>query len=188
MNYQRIYDQLIERAVQRCNMDGYTEKHHIIPKCMGGNNDPENLVRLTAREHFIAHWLLWRIHPTNHKLIRAFNGMCIRDRNNKRYYSSRGFAIAKNAANALEIIPWNKGKRTGPHSAERIAKRSDTRRGKPYKQSAQHAIRSAAMKVSAWQHIDEIKTLKAIGLTFKEIGQKYNCSYYTIFKIYHSTA
>jgi hypothetical protein len=40
---------------------GYSERHHIIPKSMGGSDCKENIVRLTAREHFICHWLLTKI-------------------------------------------------------------------------------------------------------------------------------
>ena len=74
MNYQWHYDQLIEtrKLLNRNKKDGnYYENHHIIMKSMGGTNDPENLVLLTAREHFIAHWLLWRIHR-NESSSRAF--------------------------------------------------------------------------------------------------------------------
>ena len=71
MNYQRIYDQIIDRAKER-TLEGYKEKHHIIPKCMGGSNKKENLIELTAREHFISHWLLCRIYPENRKLGHAF--------------------------------------------------------------------------------------------------------------------
>lgn len=39
-------------------LDCYTEKHHIIPKSLGGNDSKENIVVLTTREHFIAHLLL----------------------------------------------------------------------------------------------------------------------------------
>jgi hypothetical protein len=71
MDYQRIYDQIIDRAKER-KVEGYKEKHHIIPKCMGGSNQRENLVELTAREHFICHWILCRIYPENKKLGHAF--------------------------------------------------------------------------------------------------------------------
>jgi hypothetical protein len=71
MNYQRIYDQIIDRAKER-TLEGYKEKHHIIPKCMGGSNEKQNLVELTAREHFICHWLLCRVYPENKKLGHAF--------------------------------------------------------------------------------------------------------------------
>jgi len=60
--YTRWYYQLINRAQTReLSRDIYTEKHHIIPRCLGGDNSLENLARLTAREHFIAHWLLTKM-------------------------------------------------------------------------------------------------------------------------------
>ena len=65
MNYQSIYNRLIETRKSRILIkDVYYEKHHILPKSMGGENSIDNLVHLTAREHFLAHWLLWRIHKT----------------------------------------------------------------------------------------------------------------------------
>lgn len=59
MNYEKIYNQIIERAKLSNRIkskENYFEKHHIIPKCLGGDNEKENLVLLTAREHFICHW------------------------------------------------------------------------------------------------------------------------------------
>ena len=71
MNYQRIYDQIIDRGRVR-KLKGYKEKHHIVPKCLGGSNSRSNLVELTAREHFLCHWLLTRIYPADSKLAYAF--------------------------------------------------------------------------------------------------------------------
>jgi hypothetical protein len=71
MNYQLIYTQLINRGKTR-ELTGYKERHHIIPKCIGGNDNPDNLVYLTAREHFIAHKLLCEIHPDDTKLFHAY--------------------------------------------------------------------------------------------------------------------
>jgi hypothetical protein len=48
---------IIERAKSRVFL-GYTEKHHIIPKSLGGSNEENNLVNLTAKEHYICHLLL----------------------------------------------------------------------------------------------------------------------------------
>jgi hypothetical protein len=62
MNYKLIYSQLINRAKSRGSVIGYKERHHIIPKALGGDNSKENLVELTAREHFVAHMLLAKIH------------------------------------------------------------------------------------------------------------------------------
>lgn len=75
MDYQKIYNQLVERGQNRSKEIGiYYESHHILPRCMGGGDEKENLTNLTAREHYIAHWLLYKIHPDNFKLSLAFWG------------------------------------------------------------------------------------------------------------------
>jgi hypothetical protein len=58
--YTKTYYQIIERAQSR-TIDGYTERHHIIPKSIGGPDEGFNLVDLTAREHFLCHWLLTKM-------------------------------------------------------------------------------------------------------------------------------
>lgn len=75
MDHRRVYDALIANALSRGNVDGYKETHHITPRAHGGANTPENLVQLTAREHFIAHWLLWRIHRDRATAL-AFRLLC----------------------------------------------------------------------------------------------------------------
>lgn len=86
MNYQRIYNQIIERAQNR-TLEGYKEKHHILPKCLGGSNDKENLVELTAREHFLCHMLLCEIYPKENKLKHALFLMSIgKQRIKEKYY------------------------------------------------------------------------------------------------------
>lgn len=66
MNYSKIYKQLIGRGVARGwtrkSAPCYVEQHHILPRALGGTDDKSNLVFLTAKEHFVAHHLLWRIH------------------------------------------------------------------------------------------------------------------------------
>jgi hypothetical protein len=43
---------------KKSQLDGYFEKHHIIPKSMGGTNTKDNIVFLTAEDHFRCHKLL----------------------------------------------------------------------------------------------------------------------------------
>jgi hypothetical protein len=62
VDYGRIYDDLMRRSSSR-RLEGYSERHHVLPRCMGGSNSNENIVRLTAKEHFVAHKLLVRMHP-----------------------------------------------------------------------------------------------------------------------------
>jgi len=88
MNYKLHYERLIERAKDR-KLDCYTESHHIVPKSMNGNDDKDNLVNLTAREHFVAHILLVKIYPEHKGLINAVNMMTVTSdkivRNNRMY-------------------------------------------------------------------------------------------------------
>jgi hypothetical protein len=58
--YTTWYFNIITSAKYRI-VDSYTETHHIIPKSLGGSNKKENLVKLTAREHFICHLLLTKM-------------------------------------------------------------------------------------------------------------------------------
>lgn len=53
--YQRFIGSMREQSV-----DGYAEVHHIVPRSLGGSDDADNLIRLTARQHYIAHWMLWK--------------------------------------------------------------------------------------------------------------------------------
>jgi hypothetical protein len=66
--YSKYYYNIINNAKSRnISKNIYTEKHHIIPKSLGGNNLKNNLVRLTAREHFICHWLLTKMTTENNR-------------------------------------------------------------------------------------------------------------------------
>lgn len=71
--YTSVYNNIIARAKSRdLPKNIYTEKHHIIPKSLGGTNDLTNLVRLTAREHFICHLLLPKMVTGIHKRNMSF--------------------------------------------------------------------------------------------------------------------
>lgn len=58
--YSKVYYRIVKRARTR-RLEGYYEVHHIIPKSLGGSDEVDNLVKLTAREHFICHRLLTKM-------------------------------------------------------------------------------------------------------------------------------
>ena len=58
--YKKWYESLMLKSKNRI-LSGYTEKHHIIPRSFGGSNNKDNIAILTAREHYIAHLLLWKM-------------------------------------------------------------------------------------------------------------------------------
>lgn len=70
MNYKAIYDRLIARARIRAEKQGECyERHHVVPRCLSGGDEPQNLVLLTPEEHYLAHQLLTKIHPGHKGLI-----------------------------------------------------------------------------------------------------------------------
>ena len=68
--YTKIYYQLIEKRKRDpiSKDEVYCEKHHIIPKSLGGSNDDNNLVNLLPREHYIAHKLLTKMTSDRNKI------------------------------------------------------------------------------------------------------------------------
>lgn len=95
-------------------VDGeYFEKHHILPKSMGGSNDPINLVLLTPKEHFICHHLLYLFvqGPDRYKMAFAWNMLCWGSGKNKErplYYNARLFSKARTSF-AQSISAINSG-------------------------------------------------------------------------------
>lgn len=74
--YQDFINSILETRGRHGCTGVYHEKHHILPKCCGGNNDKGNLIDLYASEHFEAHRLLALENPENEKLAYALWCMC----------------------------------------------------------------------------------------------------------------
>lgn len=100
MNYERIYFSLMasRKALARKKVgDGTLERHHILPKCMGGLNTEQNLVLLTPREHYLAHLLLVRFTSGKQKSQMSY-ALLMMNRNNPnqtRISTARQYADAK---------------------------------------------------------------------------------------------
>jgi hypothetical protein len=88
--YKLWHDKIIARAKNR-TLEGYKEIHHIIPKSCGGLNNKDNLVILTAREHYIVHLLLIKFIEKKYyfKMVKAFHAMS----SMKTKYLKRDFKI-----------------------------------------------------------------------------------------------
>lgn len=76
MTYDKFIQNILNTRGRFACLDGYHERHHIIPKCMNGSNSKDNLIDLYAREHFIAHKLLAEENPQNYQLKYAYWNMC----------------------------------------------------------------------------------------------------------------
>jgi hypothetical protein len=87
--YTQYYYSIINAARARTLPSNYyTEKHHIVPKCLGGSDIKDNIAKLTAREHFICHRLLPKMTngPKRHKLIYALNRMLSNNQKQKKIF------------------------------------------------------------------------------------------------------
>lgn len=121
MNYALIYSKLIAKAKYRVCINGYVERHHILPKALGGTNDSSNLVALTAREHFIAHLLLARLHGGS-----MWHAVAIMKKDGRG--TSRSFEIARKKLS--ELMMGNTKTLGFKHSKETKEKMSLSRKGK----------------------------------------------------------
>ena len=112
--YTRTYNSIVARAKNR-ELDTYVEKHHIIPQSLGGSNDSENIVKLTAREHFICHLLLTKmVEGTNKsKMYQAawMMASCVGKHQERYKINNRLYAKLKLKMSLIkkDATTWNKG-------------------------------------------------------------------------------
>jgi hypothetical protein len=136
MDYTRIYNSLIDRARGRI-VEGYTESHHIVPRCMGGGDEVSNLVELTPEEHFLAHQLLVKMYPSNPKLLFAAS-MMIADSCGQRVNNKMFGWIKRKWVEAV------REQRTGvPHSEETKQKIRESKIGRPRSEETKQKIRES---------------------------------------------
>ena len=65
------YIEFIESCRHK-TINGVVNRHHIIPKCMGGTDEEDNIIELSAEDHAMAHWLLYLENPSV-ELLRSYN-------------------------------------------------------------------------------------------------------------------
>jgi hypothetical protein len=156
MNYQRIYNEIVNsakgRGLDKSLIHYYTEKHHIIPKCVGGDNSSNNLVLLTGREHYLCHWLLWRINKDNKLLFYPFHMMTFLNTTksgNKRYelkLSSKQYDKIRSQLSEIKKteVPGFLGKK---HSDESNLKNSLAHKGSNHINFGKHLSESTRNKI-----------------------------------------
>jgi len=176
--YSKTYFAITSNAKQRIT-EGYTELHHIVPQSMGGSNDKENLVELTAREHFICHWLLIKMTEgeDRSKMLYALNGMKAENRYQQRYhtqitarvYEKYRIEHAENHSKRMKGRPaWNKGIKLEGEELEQHRERTRNRKIDPVKQALGQQKR--IQKILGQKRTDETKNLMSIAKKGKPKG------------------
>ena len=203
VNYQAHYDRLIQRARNRA-LDCYIEVHHVIPRCIGGDNSKNNLVQLTPEEHYVAHQLLHKIHPRVKGLSYAMFAMTT-DRYGKRCNKLYGWVrrrwieavsiqskdrwldpeyrekhkeamqkVFDNPEFGEKISKANKGRVKTEQERKNIAEAGRKRTPRVFSEQAKSNMSAARMKT--WQERRESGEDKVIGQKTKETRIK-NGSY-----------
>jgi len=151
--YTTLYFNIIANAHERNwnkNDAGvYTENHHVIPESMFKN---DFCVRLTAREHFIAHYILTKMTCGDNqiKMFWAFGNMR-RDAHGKRYMNSRLYASLKGKYTHTQetISKFSKSHRETLSkkimTVEERERRSAVRRGSEIPESVREKIRASSI-------------------------------------------
>lgn len=96
--YENFINNILETRGRFACGEEYCERHHIVPKCMNGTDDKDNLIDLYAHEHFIAHKLLANENPDNSKLVYAWWMMAhVQSGNQQRCVSPEEYEVARKA-------------------------------------------------------------------------------------------
>jgi hypothetical protein len=132
MNYEKIYYQIINKSKDLDRSKGfgqYYEDHHIIPKSLGGSDENSNMVLLTAREHFICHWLLYKMYTgaDKNKMAHAWFRMCAKSDNQKRTCTSLQYEFAKKA-HSIAVSNFMTGRKLSEKEIENRKKYNPNRR------------------------------------------------------------
>ncbi len=149
--YTGTYNRIIKRARERIlEGDVYVEKHHIIPKSLGGSNKKDNIIVLTGKEHYIVHLLLPKMvlsEDDKKKMWWALWCM-LRVKNNEqqgRYKASKAslYERAKIEAAQASREYWT-GRKRGPRSAEHTRKQRESHMGQiPYIRTEEHRLQQS---------------------------------------------
>jgi hypothetical protein len=167
LNYKRIHDDIINRALTRKALDGYTEKHHVIPKAIGGCDTPENIVLLTAKEHFIIHLLLRRIFPNCKSFIHALWAMCGINKKGLRYkpsanvYAEAKLAMSESMKERLKKDNVWTGRKHTSESKKKQSESAKKRKITPEKEEKRRSgISVNNKKPKSEEHRDNIRLSK----------------------------
>lgn len=132
LNYQKIYEDFISARKLSGKPGGYSESHHIVPRSMGGSDDPDNLISLSPADHFFAHLLLAKIHkgPMSSALFLMSSAGSASARGNKAKRWAYDFAKKSMASEKRKLVgPLNPFYGMS-HSEETKSKISKNRTGK----------------------------------------------------------
>lgn len=164
--HKKVYDQIIERGKER-GLDkkkltnDYYEKHHILPRCLGGTDSEDNLVLLTYREHIICHKLLTKIYPNESSLAYSVSlmlSLTVKEENGRKV-RVKTFSNSKEA-HVYKVLAKELDRKSG--RLEKLAKElSERYKGKQFAvlsdESKDKLSKSLTGKKKSKEHVENFK-------------------------------
>lgn len=160
--YHKFIDSLKNQVVS-----GYCEKHHILPRSLGGSDDASNLILLTARQHYVAHWILWKAYAG--PMAVAFDYMNGIKKYGKRLTSKAIEALKADVSKRISERPVSDETREKQRQAklgrklseETKRKVADAGRGRKTSDETRRKIseakRGIATRGAGWKHSEETR-------------------------------
>lgn len=150
VTYEEFINNILNTRGRFACSDEYHERHHIVPKCMGGTNDEENLIDLFAREHFEAHRMLALENPENEKLAYAWWMM---SHGVRRSYQDRYDITAEEYEEARKnlsiLISGEHNPMHGKHHSEKARKKiSEANKGENHPNYGKHLSEETRKRIS----------------------------------------
>lgn len=157
--YYSIIESVRQEQFDEEPFDQYTENHHIIPKCFGGTDDPDNMVRLTGRQHFICHWLLTKMVAEKRQYWQMVNALSLmmwgHNYKHTRYkINSRLYEQLKAKHNKM-LSDRLKGRKRKPFSDEHIKKMTAHLKG--------NTFGSKAVMVEGKEYVSQTEAARQLG-------------------------
>ena len=163
-HYLERYINFIEGCKQKnIDIEGYVERHHICPKSLFPEYEKFsehswNGIHLTARQHFIAHWILWKALPKSN-IFFAFWSMCNgwNTKNKKQKISSKIYEKLKTDFSAqISIRHSGKnnpmyGKKHSPETIQKLKEKHHRLSGKDHSCYGKHHTEETRRKMSVSQ-------------------------------------
>ena len=171
--YTKWYYSIIENAKNRI-INEYTEKHHIIPKSLNGNNSKDNLVKLTAREHFICHMLLAKMTSGEEKIKMSYAIWRLCNSNN---YSINSHTYKILRENHAKILSEKKtGIKRKPFSDQTRKNMSDAHKGikKTFTPEGEEARRLGGKKNAGREPWNKDKSNPYSDETLKKLSESFS--------------
>jgi hypothetical protein len=139
------------------------ERHHIIPKSLGGSNDSSNIAFLTLRQHYVAHRLLPKMLVEKNAISKMLYVLHLLSRR-AHFKSSRHFELTLKAKAEASRL-----RRVSPETRKKISEKAKARG----KDSTKAAVAAAKISNIGRKHSTEMREKLSKSLSGRKLSDSH---------------